>query len=60
MQAQCTLTGLGKTIPETAEVILKNAPILVGLGIVENAHEETYMLKAVEPENFIRRRRKAA
>ena len=45
--------GLGKTIPETAEVILKNAPILVGLGIVENAHEETYMLKAVEPENFI-------
>ena len=45
--------GLGKTIPETAEVMLDKAPILAGLGIVENAHEDTCVLKAVKPENFI-------
>lgn len=45
--------GLGKTIPETAGVILEKAPILGGLCIVENAHEETSVLKAVKRENFI-------
>ncbi|MGL4791491.1 MAG: lactate racemase domain-containing protein [Anaerotignaceae bacterium] len=45
--------GLSKTIPLTAGVILKNAPILAGVGIVENAKDETYIIKAVKPENFI-------
>jgi len=45
--------GLGKTILESAEVILKEAPILAGLGIVENAHEETCILRAIERHEFI-------
>lgn len=45
--------GLGRTIPETCNVILKNAPILAGVGIVENSKDETYILQAVKPENFI-------
>lgn len=45
--------GLGRTIPQTTEIIIKNAPILAGLGIVENSKDETYILKSVKPENFI-------
>ncbi len=45
--------GLGKTIPETAEVILQKAPIIAGIGIVENAHEDTCIIKAVKPQDFI-------
>lgn len=45
--------GLGKSIPAAAKVILKNAKVLAGLGIVENGRDETYLIKAVKPENFI-------
>jgi len=45
--------GLGRTIPLTAQIILKNAPIIAGLGIVENSKDETYILKSVKPENFL-------
>ncbi|MCI1931521.1 MAG: DUF362 domain-containing protein [Clostridia bacterium] len=45
--------GLGKTIPAAAKVAIKKAPIIAGLAIVENAAEDTCVLKAVKPENFI-------
>lgn len=45
--------GLGKTIPAAAKVAIEKAPIIAGLGIVENAAEDTCVLKAVKPENFI-------
>lgn len=44
--------GLAKTIPQSARVSLKKAPILLGLAILENSKDETYKLKAVLPENF--------
>ena len=45
--------GLAKTIPLSAKVSLKKAPILCGLGIVENSCDETYLIEGVEPEDFI-------
>ncbi|MCI8342333.1 MAG: DUF2088 domain-containing protein [Firmicutes bacterium] len=45
--------GLGKSIPAAARVILKNAKILAGIGIVENGRDETYLIRGVKPENFI-------
>jgi len=41
--------GLAKTIPAAARVDLQKAPILFGLGIVENSKDETYKIKAVLP-----------
>ncbi len=45
--------GLGKAIPASAKVSLEKAPILCGLGIVENSKDATYMIKAVAKEHFI-------
>lgn len=44
---------LASTIPLAFNVALKHAPIIAGLGIIENSKDETYMIKAVLPENFI-------
>lgn len=41
--------GLAKTIPAAARVDLQKAPIMFGLGIVENSKDETYKIKAVLP-----------
>jgi len=45
--------GLTKTIPAAAKVALEKAPVLAGLGIIENALDETCVLKAVKNEDFI-------
>jgi hypothetical protein len=39
-------------VPLFARCILKNAPIALGLGIMENAYYETYKISALEPEEF--------
>ena len=44
--------GLRKSIPESAKVTIEKANILFGLGIVENAMDETCKLKALLPEDF--------
>jgi hypothetical protein len=44
---------LETTIPLAYEVARCKAPILAGLAIVENSKDETSILKAVEPEDFI-------
>lgn len=44
--------GLGDYMVSFAKVILKKAPILCGLAILENAYDETYRLMAASPEDF--------
>jgi len=42
--------GLKELIPLFARQILKHANIIMGVGIVENAYDETMMVKAIKPE----------
>jgi hypothetical protein len=44
--------GLRDYMVEFAKVILKKAPVLCGLGILENAYDDTYKLVAALPEDF--------
>lgn len=44
--------GLRDYIVEFARIILDKAPILCGLGILENAYDETYKIVAANPEDF--------
>ncbi len=44
--------GLRDYMVDFARVILKNAPILCGLGILENAYDDTYRLTAAAREDF--------
>lgn len=44
-------------LPEAAKIILKQAPILGGLGIVDNAYDEPMILEAVLPEHLLERDR---
>jgi len=50
--------SLADTIPLAYEIARQKAPILVGLAILENSNDETYLLKAVKPENFIEEEQK--
>ncbi len=45
--------NLGETIPLSFKVSLEKAPYLAGLAIIENSVDETYMIKALKPENFL-------
>ncbi|GFI61159.1 hypothetical protein IMSAG049_00316 [Clostridiales bacterium] len=45
--------NLGETIPLSYEVSLKKAPYLAGIAIIENSVDETYIIKALKPENFL-------
>ena len=44
--------GYHKLLPEAARLIMKEAPIILGLAVVENAYHETAIVKAIEPENI--------
>lgn len=44
--------GLKKYIKKFAHVILQKAPILCGIGIIENAYEKTHTIKAANPDEF--------
>jgi len=46
--------NLGETIPLAFQVAVAKAPIIAGLAIVENAKDETYLLKGVLPRDFLR------
>lgn len=39
---------IGKNIPSMAEIVLKKAPILFGIACIENAYDETFLVKAVD------------
>jgi hypothetical protein len=45
--------NLGETIPLAFTVALAKGPLLAGLAIVENARDETWLLKAMLPEDFL-------
>ena len=44
--------GLGESIVPASEMILKKAPVLCGLDVVENSLEQVHTLKLVPPEEF--------
>jgi len=44
--------GIPDNVIKCAQIILKKAPILCGVGILENAYDDTAKIKAVLPENF--------
>jgi len=46
--------GFPTVIPEVGQVVLRNTvtPILAGLALVENAHDQTAVVEAVRPEDF--------
>ena len=43
-------TGMTDMVPSSARVVLAKTKFALGLAILENAHDETAILKAVEPE----------
>lgn len=45
--------GLRDMLPETAKVILEKAPFVAGLAVLENAHEQTARLQAVDREDLL-------
>jgi len=47
--------GLKKGIPEVAKTILGSGKVILGIGIVENAYDETAEIEAVRPEFFFER-----
>lgn len=46
--------GLRDYMVDFARVILEKAPVLCGLGILENAYDDTYRLTAAAPKDFER------
>ena len=44
--------GLKDYMVDFAAVILKEAPVLCGIGILENAYDETYRIVGARPEEF--------
>lgn len=44
--------GISDNVIKFTQVILKKAPILCGVGIVENAYDDTAKIKAALPEDF--------
>ncbi|MBS7614776.1 DUF2088 domain-containing protein [Candidatus Bathyarchaeota archaeon] len=46
--------GYHKLIPEAARLIMKKAPVILGLAVVENAYHEVAIVKTLEPENIER------
>ncbi len=44
--------GYHKNIPKVAILIMEKTPILLGLAVVENAHHEIAVIKALKPEEL--------
>lgn len=44
--------GLRDLIPQTARQVLKHGNIIAGIGIVENAYDQTLVIKALRPAEF--------
>ncbi len=45
--------GYRVAIPEVGQTILRRLPILFGLGLVENAYDQTAKVVAIPPEDFL-------
>jgi len=46
--------GLKKIIPQAAKIIIENAPIVQGVGILENGYDQTMEIKFCPPEDIIK------
>ena len=46
--------GLKNVIPQAAELIITKAPIIQGIGILENSYDQTMKISFVSPEDIIR------
>ncbi len=51
------IKGMKKRIPQIGKFIIKRAPVILGVGIVEGSIGETAIIEAIEPENFEKRER---
>lgn len=47
--------GLARLIPAWGEVILKEAPVLLGVALVEDPYEHTALIEVLRPEQFASR-----
>ena len=44
--------GLREMVPQAAHIMLKEANVVLGIAIIENAYDQTAKMVAVEPEDF--------
>lgn len=44
--------GLREMVPQAARIMLKEANVVLGIAIIENAYDQTAKMVAVEPEDF--------
>jgi hypothetical protein len=51
------IKGISEMMPEVGKVAIGNSNTLFGVGIVENAHEETAIIEAIEPGQIEERER---
>jgi hypothetical protein len=49
--------GISEMMPEVGKTAIKNSKTLFGVAIVENAHEETAIIEAIEPDEIEKRER---
>ena len=47
--------NFAKNLTEVSSVVLKKAPIILGLALVENGFSRAAIIEAIKPENFIER-----
>ena len=47
--------NFAKNLPEVSCVVLKKAPVIMGLALVENGFNQTARIEAVRPEDFMER-----
>lgn len=50
---QTVTYGYREVIPEIGRVILENLPVLFGVALVENVYDETAVIKAILPSQFL-------
>jgi hypothetical protein len=51
------IKGISEMMPEVGKVAIANSNTLFGIGIVENAHEETAIIEAIQPDQIEERER---
>ncbi|PLT29558.1 lactate racemase domain-containing protein [Peribacillus deserti] len=52
------IKGISEMMPEVGKVAIKNSNTLFGIAIVENAHEETAIIEAINPDEIEDQERK--
>ena len=50
--------GYRDVIPEIGQIILEKLPVLFGVGLVENVYDETAVIRAILPPQFLEEERK--